>query len=107
MGDTYFKMALSVSDSQDQFKLCDSGQLIVILSRTCTMKNTIFVGPKQETIRGLISLLTKRTQWIDYMDQVVDVISLKEEATPTNSAALDQHHFPYQIKDISLSQDQT
>ena len=106
MGDTYFKMAVSVSDSQDQFKLWDSGQLIVILSRTRIMKNTIFVGPKQETIRGLISLLTKRTQWIDYMDQVVDVISLKEEATPTNST-LDQNYFPYRIKDISLPQDQT
>ena len=53
MGDTYNCMEISVSDTEKLFSLWDRGQLVVILSRTKIIKNTIFVGPKDETIRGL------------------------------------------------------
>ena len=51
----------------------DCGQLIVILSRTRIMKNTIFVGPNNETIFGLKIMLTQRTQWCDYIEEVMKI----------------------------------
>ena len=53
MGDKYNRMAISVSDIEKLSSLWDRGKLIVILSRTRITKNTIFIGPKNETIRGL------------------------------------------------------
>ena len=68
MGDTYNCMAISVSDTEKIFSLWDRGLFIVILSRTRMMENTIFVGPKNETIRGLKILLNQRTQWCYYIE---------------------------------------
>ena len=48
MGDTYNCMEILVSDTEKLSSLRDSGQLIVILSRTRITKNTIFVCPKNE-----------------------------------------------------------
>jgi len=58
MDNIYQHMAISVSDLEKQYSLWDGGQLIVILSRTQLMKNTIFVSNKQEIIRALKRLLT-------------------------------------------------
>ena len=59
MGDTHHKMALSISDVQKEYSLWDRGQLIVAISRTRIMKNTIFVGNKTETIKAMKPLLAK------------------------------------------------
>ena len=48
MGDTYNRMAILVSDTENLFSLWDRVQFIVILSHTSITKNTIFVGPKNE-----------------------------------------------------------
>ena len=61
MGDTYNRMAISVSDIEKIFSLWDHGQLIVISSRTRIMINTIFVGPNNGKIRGLKILFDQRT----------------------------------------------
>ena len=53
MGDTCMKMAISVSDVSKLFKLLDRGQLIVLLSRTRTMDNDIFVSSKRDVINSL------------------------------------------------------
>ena len=74
MGDTYFSMAISISDIQKSLKLWDRGQLIVILSCTRIMKNTILVGHKNEAIHGLKLVLQKPTQRSDYMDQIINTI---------------------------------
>ena len=55
------------------FSLWDRGQLIVILLRTRIMKNNIFVGPKNETIRELKIMLNQRTQWCDYIEEVMNI----------------------------------
>ena len=67
-GDTYNRMVISVSDTENIFSSWDLGQLIVIFSRTRIMKNNIFVGPKNETICGMKLLLNQRTQWCDYIE---------------------------------------
>ena len=111
MGDTYNRMAISVSDFEKQYSLWDRGQLIVILSRTRLMKNTIFVGQKQETIRALKRLLTHRSQWSEYIDEVLDITTIHNESNTgeevTGNLTLDQTNFPFRICDISLPQDQT
>ena len=111
MGDTYNRMAISVSDIQKIYSLWDKGQLVVIISRTRLMKNTIFVGQKNEIINGLKRLLTKRTQWCDYIDQVISITTVDDSSLSTNnetqSNTFNQINFPFRICDISLPQDQT
>ena len=68
IGETYHCTEIMVSDTKKLFSLWDCGQLIVILSRTRIIKNTIFVGPKNETILGLKLILTQITQWCDHIE---------------------------------------
>ena len=68
IGYTYNHMEILVSDTAKLFSLWDCGQLIVILSRTRIMKNTLFGGPKNETIHGLKLMLNQITQWCDYIE---------------------------------------
>lgn len=49
------------------------------------MKNTIFVGSKPDTIAGLVELLTKRSQWSNYMHQVMDIVTIRDDSTEIES----------------------
>ena len=62
MGDTYNCMEISVSDTEKLFSLWDRGQLIFILSCTRIMKNTLFVGKRNEKKYRLKLMLNQRTQ---------------------------------------------
>ena len=86
-----------------QFQL-DHGQLISILSCTRIMKNNIFVGPKNETIRGLKLLLNQRTQWYDYIEEVMKITNVKPNKNSEYLASFNQPRSPFQIFDISLPQ---
>ena len=107
MGDTYNRMSISVSDSEKLFSLYDCGQLIVILLRTRITKNTIFVGPKNEAIRGLKIMLTQITQWCDYIEEVMKTANGKPNNNSESLGSLNQSSFPFRICDISLPQYQT
>ena len=107
MGDTYNRMVISVSDTEKLSSLWDHGQLIFILSRTRIVKNTIFVGPKNETIIGLKLLLNQRTQWYDYIEEVMKITNVNPNNNSEYSASLNQSSFPFGICDISLPQDKT
>ena len=39
-------------------------------------KNPIFVGNKNETIRALVEIIKRKTLWTDYMEQVMDLITV-------------------------------
>ena len=106
MGDTYSRMAISVSDIEKLFALWDRGQLVAILSRTRIMKNTIFVGPNNDTIYALKRMLTQRTQWCDYIEEVIRITSINpREEEVTN--AMNLATYPFRIFDIELPQNQT
>lgn len=113
MGDTYYIMATSVSNVIKQLRLWEKGQLIVLISRTRTMKNTIFVGSKSDTIAGLVELLTKRSQWSNYMDQVMDIVTIRNDSTEIESgmqetnSVMNQINYPFRLCDIDLPQDKT
>ena len=68
-------MATEVSLNDPLFRLWDKGQLVVILSRTKSAKHTIFVGNKADTIDSLKSILIKRPQWCDYIEQVLKLVT--------------------------------
>ena len=61
MGDTLSSMATKISLLNSNFNMWDKGQMIVILSRTKTAKDTIFVGDKNDTLAALKNLLTRKT----------------------------------------------
>ena len=50
MGDTLNQMATSLSRNNCIFELWDKCQLVGILSRTKNAKDSMFVGPKEETL---------------------------------------------------------
>ena len=79
MGDTYESMATSISVADPNFCLWDKGQLIVIISRTKESGRTIFVGETNDTLAALKHLLLRRTQWTDYMEHVLSVITVNGE----------------------------
>ena len=105
-GDTIPHVATEISETNAQFKMWDKGQMIVILSRTKYAKNTIFVGDRNDTINALRMLLTRKTQWKDYMEDVISKITISTELERRLSRhrVLTQHSFPFRIRDISLPQ---
>ena len=105
MGDTIPQMATSISKRDTNFRLWDKGQLIVIISRTREAKHTIFVGDKEDTLAALKDLLLRKTQWTDYMEQVLDLVTINTRTEERNqSRTMDQQHFPFRNCDITLPQ---
>ena len=104
--DTYESMATKISTTDKNFSLWDKGQLIVIISRTRDPKKTIFVGNKRDTLEALQSLLLKRTQWTDFMEHILDVITINSESErPLVTATTEE--YPFQVSNIDLPQCQT
>ena len=100
-------MAMSLSDTKKSFSLWDRGQLLVILLRTRIMKNTILVGPKNETTHGLKLLLNKRTNWCYYIEEVMKITNGNPNNDSESLDSLNQYRFPFRTCDISLPQDTT
>ena len=110
MGDTLVKMATSISTTDNNFSLWDKGQLVVILSRTKVGKNSIFVGQKDETLASFRMLLMKKTQWSDYIEEVLDLVTINTSRDVQNVAqnrVMTQTAFPFRNCDVSLPQCQT
>ena len=103
MGDTLSKVAMQITNSK--FELWDKAQLIVSVTRTKIGKKLIFVGDKEETIESIIKLVQKRSQWLDYMENILDLITIGEEEQNLTTRVLphmNQDSFPYRICDMSL-----
>ena len=80
MGDALPSFATEVSFTNSNFSMWDKGQMIVIISRTKSGKDTIFVGNKDDTLKALKSLPTRKTQWTDYMEDVLDIITVNSNS---------------------------
>ena len=110
MGDTLPYMATTISNNDPNFNLWDKGQLIVILSRTKVAKNSIFVGPKTETLNAFRQLLTTRTQWTDYIEEVLELITLNSESNDSDipsTRVMTPELYPFRISDFSLPTDES
>ena len=69
------------------------------------MKNKIFVGPNNETIRRLKLLLNQRTKWCGYIEEVMKIKNVHPNKNSESLASLNQSSFLFRNCDISLPQD--
>ena len=81
MGDTLSCKATEISSMNSNFSLWDKGKFVVLLSRTKFAKNTIFVRKKTDMLDSLLNVPMKKSSWIDYMDQVLGIITLNNSNT--------------------------
>ena len=104
IGDTLKKVAKEISDQHDSFNFWDKVQVIVGCSSTKTGEDTILVGDKRSTINALVSLIQRQNQWIDYMENVFNLISVKAQTNNRVTMTFNQTiSNPYRICDINLS----
>ena len=107
-GQTLPEMATEISKNDPDFNIWDKGQLIVLLTRTKKAKDTIFVGNKQETLDALKPILLSRTQWSDYTEHVLSIVTINDDSnTRTNIRTMNQNDYPFRICDISLPNSRT
>jgi predicted GIY-YIG superfamily endonuclease len=106
MGDTLPYMATTISHSDQNFNMWDKGQLVVILSRTRLARNSIFVGSKNDTLNAFRDLLTRKTQWSDYIEEVLDLITIDSLQTNTEELRVPRvittASYPFTISNYSL-----
>ena len=76
MGDMLQSMAPEISRNNGNNKMWDKGEIIIILSRTKISKSTICVGYVNDTLTALKDLLTKNTQWADYMEEIIRIVTI-------------------------------
>ena len=64
------------------------------------------MGMKNDILRALKVLLTKKTQWTDYMEEVLQLITIdnKTDNNRERRQIMIQRCFPYRIYDIILPQ---
>ena len=109
MGDTLPSIATTISDKDRNFSVWDKGQLLVIISRTKLAEDTIFVGDKESTLNAMVSILLVRTQWTDYMETILRVITTNYEEENNDSApvraTMTHSSFPYRMNDVFLPTD--
>ena len=95
-------------ENDPDFNLWDKGQLVVLLSRTKTAKDTIFVGNKSETLSALKAILMNKSQWSDYIENVLNIVTINSTAdNPLPRRVMNQNAFPFRICDIALPQCRT
>ena len=108
MGDTLIKVAIEISNTDEIFKLWDKAQVIVACSRTKIGKNTIFVGDKKSTIDLLVTLIQQKNHWTDYMEKVLELVSIQRENDINDNAntyrgILDiEPVFPFRLCDMTI-----
>ena len=83
---------------------------MVILSRTKFAEDTIFVGDKESTLNAMVSILLVRTQWTDYMETILRVITTNYEEEDNDialevRATMNHSSFPYRMNDVFLPTD--
>ena len=114
MGDTLPSLATSLSVVDRNYQMWDKGQLLVIISRTRKAEDTIYVGEKNNTLDALCNIVKHCTQWTDYMENVLKVVTINQDEEDLQSrpqrygnSVMDYSSFPYRPCDIHLPTDRT
>lgn len=108
MGDTLKKVTIQIAGGN--YELWDKAQIIVGMSRTKLGKDVIFVGDKQSTINKFIALCQRRNQWTDYMESILNMVTLKVTSNTESQKnsqripTLTTQYYPFRICDIPLPQ---
>ena len=108
--DTLAAVATSISLHDRNYTLWGNGQFLVLIIGTRLSNDAIFVGDKEATLDALVALLQCRTQWVDYTEKILRVVTINgedgiNEEFEMNEIVLDQTIFPYRLHDVSLPQD--
>ena len=72
MGETIGKIVTKIDCFERAYSLGEKEQLYVLVSRVQHLKDLTFIGDKESTLLSLSQLLGRRTQWDDYMEQLVN-----------------------------------
>eukprot|EP00957_Ditylum_brightwellii_P132784 10125156-Ditylum_brightwellii.AAC.1 len=103
MGDTLSRVAIEISRDNASFQLWDKAQMVVALSRTKFAKNLIFVRSRQSTVRALVDLLKVGTQWSDYIERLLPLVTINRN-TKNQARSMTHSDFPFRLCDITLLQ---
>lgn len=98
IGLTIGKLATQISSKMKGSNIWERGQLVVLLSRTQRLSDMIFVGNKNETLSCLREALKFRSQFDEYMEQILDVLS----GVPEIPRVIDQSVHPFSPKNVAL-----
>ena len=104
MGDTLISMVMELSTNNTQLKLCDKGQLVVILSRTQIGKHTSFVGDKNNILTGLKEIILSKAQFTDYKETVLDTITINSRNEIYIPLVMIQEIYLFHMIDVTLPQ---
>ncbi len=82
---------------------------MVMLSRTHMARDTIIVGNKEFALNRMWDLVTVGTQWIRYIEQLLERMSVGGTASSITSVDVSviSEVYPYRISDISLPDDES
>ena len=74
-------MATSIGIHESKFQRWNTGQLVILLSRSRTTKDIIFVRKEESSFTTLVSVLTKRTQWFKLHEQSINTTTINDNET--------------------------
>ena len=102
MGNTLSTIVTEISENDSNYKLWDKAQAIVLLSRTCVGSDIIFVGDKESTIAALVKIIKLKSQYMDYMECVLDLVTTNE--TIRRRPIFQHQNHPFRFCDNPLPQ---
>ena len=76
--------------------------MIVALSRTNYARDLIFVGVENSTLDALVKLIQKTSQWSDYMEAILQLVTVNAENVVQQPRYLTQCTFLFRMIDIAL-----
>jgi predicted GIY-YIG superfamily endonuclease len=98
IGLTIGKLATELSFQRKGYNLWERGQLVVLMSRTRRLSDIIFVGDKTENLECLRQAMNLRSQFDDYMEQILSVVS----GEMNEPHVIQQEVHPFRPKDVDL-----
>ena len=81
-------------------------QVVVMLSRTHSAKDTIIVGDREFAVGKMWDLITVGTEWSRYVEDLLKRVSIGgSQSTVRNGAVVTPEAYPFRISDMSLPDD--
>ena len=81
MGSDLGHLVTKLSLTDPLYRLWEKEQIVVMLSRTERARDIIFVGHPRETIDAILQVIQIRSQYSEYMNHVIDVLTDEEGIT--------------------------
>ncbi len=96
----YIVTKVTDTSGDPNYNLWDKEQVVVLLSRTNYAKNIIFVGDKVKTSKALSDLLTKRSQYTEYMSLMLSKLCCR--SVNSNISTFNLNLYPFRTIDFEI-----